>query len=229
PQHRVTFSEGFWMGRYPVTQAQWRMVAGFDSVNRELDSDPAGFKGDQRPVEKVSWEDAQEFCHRLSNKFPQEFKLPGEAQWEYACRAGTTTPFHFGETIDATLANYWAQDRKSEDETYPGVYGQGSYGEFREQTTDIGIFPANRFGLHDMHGNVREWCEDTWHDSYNGVPNDGTAWIGNDAKYRLLRGGSWFDTPGFCRSAYRYVISREYRDDIIGFRVCCVAPKALSL
>jgi len=218
PQHRVQLSS-FLMGRYPVTQAQWRVVAGYDRIDQELDTDPSTFKGDNRPVEKVSWEDTQEFCKRLSAAMGKAYRLPSEAQWDYVCRAGTETPFHFGETITPELANY--------DGSY--IYGDGSKGESRQETTGVGSFPASGWGLHDMHGNVWEWCEDDYHDSYNGAPEDGSAWIDSDLAEtnRLLRGGSWGSNPQNCRSAYRYSIPRGYRSNAFGFRVCCVPPVGL--
>jgi formylglycine-generating enzyme required for sulfatase activity len=218
PQHRVRVSQ-FLMGRYPITQVQWRVVAGYDSVDKELNPDPSDFKGDNRPVEQVSWEDAQEFCQRLSRQTGKDYRLPSEAQWEYACRARTETSFHFGETITSELANYRG--------TF--TYNNGSKGEYRQQTTDVDIFPANEWGLYDMHGNVWEWCEDDWHGNYVGAPVDGSAWVETDRtkKDRVLRGGSWNDYPGDCRSAVRYTFSRDYRDLNLGFRVCCVPPRAL--
>jgi formylglycine-generating enzyme required for sulfatase activity len=165
PQHEVTLA-AFWMAKTPITQAQWREVASWPRVQRALVSDPSHFKGDNRPVEQVSWLDAMEFCHRLSQRTGYKYTLPSEAQWEYACRAGTTTPFHFGDTISAELANY--------DGNY--IYGQGSKGIYREQTTGVPSFPANAWGLHDMHGNVWEWCSDQWHGNYEGAPADGSAW-----------------------------------------------------
>ena len=165
PQHEVTLG-AFWMAQTPITQAQWRVVAGWPRVKRDLDPEPSFFKGDNRPVERVSWLDAMEFCHRLSQRTGWKYTLPSEAQWEYACRAGTTTPFHFGDTISTELANY--------DGNYS--YGQGPKGIYRQQTTDVASFPANAWGLHDMHGNVWEWCLDEWRASYEGAPVDGSAW-----------------------------------------------------
>jgi formylglycine-generating enzyme required for sulfatase activity len=219
PQHLVRITQ-FLMGRYAVTQSQWRVVAGYDRIDKELDPDPSSFKGDNRPVEQVSWEDAKEFCRRLSKKTGKDYRLPSEAQWEYACRAGTKTPFLFGETITTELANYSGVD----------TYKDGPKGEYRGETTDVGSFPANAWGLYDMHGNVWEWCEDDWHNSYEGAPSDGSAWIESDRTEtrRLLRGGSWIDIPGYCRSAYRNNDSRGFIVSVVGFRVCCVPPRLSS-
>jgi len=213
PQHSVTV-QPFFMGKYPVTQAQWRFVAQLRPVNKELNPDPSNFKGDNRPVEQVSWEDAVEFCLRLSQYTGRTYSLPSEAQWEYACRAGTTTPFHFGETITTDLANY--------NGNY--AYGQGPTGVYREETTAVGSFGvANNFGLYDMHGNVWEWCQDHWHSNYEGAPTDGSAWLSNkeDSNRRLLRGGSWYNDPEVCRSACRHDSFLGYDNDDIGFRVVC--------
>ncbi|MFM6202704.1 MAG: formylglycine-generating enzyme family protein, partial [Dolichospermum sp.] len=140
------------------------------------------------------------------------YRLPTEAQWEYACRAGTTTPFHFGDRITTDLANY--------DGNY--TYGDGLKGVHRKGTTEVGSFKANEFGLHDMHGNVWEWCQDDWHDNYEGAPTDGSAWISNNAKSdKLLRGGSWYTYPENCRSAYRYYNDAGFDDFNFGFRVVC--------
>ena len=213
PQHLVQVPE-FCMGRYPVTQAQWRAIANLTRQKRKLDAEPSRFKGDGLPVENVSWFDAVEFCDRLSTLSNQSYRLPSEAEWEYACRAGTTTPFHFGETIDAEVANYSANHE----------YGQGKKGTYREKTTSVGLFQvANNFGLYDMHGNVWEWCLDHWHENYeNNPPIDGSAWLHVNAPEnarRLLRGGSWFNNPGLCRSAYRVRSEPDYRYSTFGFRV----------
>ena len=229
PQHEVTVL-AFFMARTPITQAQWRVVASYPTVEIDLDPDPSSFKGDNRPVEQVSWDDATEFCRRLSQQTERTYRLPSEAEWEYACRAGTTTPFHFGETLSDELANYCAQDEEIGGTLYKGVYGRGILGQYREETTDVGQFPANPFGLYDMHGNVLEWCEDDWHDSYEGALNDSSAWVESNRTetYKLLRGGSWNDYPLYCRSAYRFNYSRDYRDSFVGFRVCCVPPRLSS-
>lgn len=224
PQRGITV-QPFFMARYEVTQTQWRVVAALLKINRDLDPDPSRFKGANRPVERVSWDDAVEFCARLSRKTGRTYRLPSEAEWEYACRAGTKTPFYFGETITTALANYRGTDWEYQGRSYSGSYGAGPKGTYREQTTDVGSFPPNGFGLYDLHGNVWEWCEDDWHDSYKGAPGDGSAWVESDRKNtdRVLRGGSWFFNPGDCRSACRNLGSRDFILSLIGFRVCCVA------
>ena len=203
PQRTVTIPS-FFMGRFQVTQAQYEVVMG-QHVSR--------FQGADRPVETVSWEDTMAFCEKLSELTGRTYRLPSEAEWEYACRAETTTPFHFGPTITTDLANY--------DGNY--TYGNGPKGTYRQQTTDVGSFPPNAFGLYDMHGNVWERCQDVWHENYEGAPTDGSAWLeGGDQSWRVLRGGSWFGSPDVCRSANRF---RFPRDDIlgnVGFRVVWV-------
>jgi len=214
PQHEVTLGS-FFMAQTPITQAQWRVVAGWQKVGRDLKPDPSRFKGAKRPVEQVSWFDALEFCRRLSQRTGQRYGLPSEAQWEYACRAGSTTPFHFGAMLTPEVANY---DCNS-------VYENGPKGTYREQTIDVASFPANGWGLHDMHGNVREWCEDHWHDSYNFAPGDDQPWLIPAAaadERRLLRGGSWFSFPGYCRSAFRNYPYPGDAGSYDGFRVVCL-------
>ncbi|WP_366525040.1 bifunctional serine/threonine-protein kinase/formylglycine-generating enzyme family protein [Acaryochloris sp. IP29b_bin.137] len=209
PQHEVTVPS-FYLGKYQVTQAQWEAIMG---------SNPSNFKGANQPVENVSWEDAVEFCQKLSQESGKDYRLPSEAEWEYACRAGTTTPFYFGETITPALANY--------NDTF--TYGSGPKGDYRKQTTEVGSFPPNVFGLYDMHGNVDEWCQDHWHKNYDGAPTDGSAWIDkndNDSR-RIRRGGSWFYNPRYCRSASRSRSRPDFRADNIGFRVVCSAPSSL--
>ncbi|WP_051470159.1 SUMF1/EgtB/PvdO family nonheme iron enzyme [Fischerella sp. PCC 9605] len=222
PQHQVTISS-FLMGKYPVTQVQWQAIASLPKVERNLDPKPSYFKGGDRPVEQVNWYDAVEFCARLSQKTGQEFRLPSEAEWEYACRAGTTTPFHFGETISSDLANY----------NCSYIYGSEDKGINRSETTPVGMFQvANAFGLYDMHGLVWEWCADTWHENYEGAPTDGSAWIDenqNDIQNRLMRGGSWNNNPGKCRSATRssYGVP-DARKLNIGFRVVSVVTTRMK-
>ncbi|WP_343327996.1 formylglycine-generating enzyme family protein [Leptolyngbya sp. CCY15150] len=208
PQHRVQVAE-FCMGQTPVTQAQWQaVVETSEPINHELKPDPAKFKGDRRPVERVSWEDAQEFCQRLSKLSKKDYRLPSEAEWEYACRADTETAYHFGPMLTKEVANY---------------------GRSVGETTDVRTYPANRWGLYDMHGNVDEWCEDDWHENYEGAPEDGSARTSKDKDKlsKLLRGGSWIDGRRYCRSAFRGYSSRDSRNDFFGFRVCCVLPSIL--
>ena len=226
PQHGVTVPS-FFMGTYPVTQVQWRVVAGLPQIETELNPSPSRFKGDKHPVERVNWHEAVEFCARLAAHTGRPYRLPSEAEWEYACRAGTSTPFHFGETTTTDLANYCGVDREISGAQYKGSYGDGPLGEYREKTTPVDHFKiANAFGLCDMHGNVWEWCQDVWHDSYEGAPIDGSAWIeGGDQEYRVVRSGSWLSDPRPCRSASRLTYTSGDRNNYIGFRVCCSAPE----
>ena len=228
PQHKVTLAQ-FFMAKYPITQAQWRVVATImPRINRELKTDPAHFKGELRPVERVSWADAVEFCHRLTVYTSRQYRLPTEAEWEYACRAGTTTPFHFGETITTNIANYRGIDNKTFN--WSGSYGEGPKGEYRQETTPVNYFEgANVFGLYSMHGNVLEWCQDYWHETYNYAPTNGSSWLeGGDSSRRILRGGSWNDLPGFCRSACRDWLVADNDDDDVGFRVVCSTPELVG-
>ena len=226
PQHTVNIS-AFFMGRYPITQAQWQAIAATAKIDIDLELEPSYFKEPYqeqdrwtRPVEQVNWEQATEFCKRLSRETKREYRLPSEAEWEYACRAGTTTAFHFGETITADLANYRGT------ETY---YADEPEGKYRRKTTPVGYFQvANAFGLYDMHGNVWEWCADTWHNNYYGAPTDGSAWTKNGNDNRSpLRGGSWYSNPDYCRSAYRCNYYRRVGDLSYGFRVVCGAGGTL--
>jgi len=199
PQHRVD-APSFWMGKFEVTQAQWKAVMG--------GANPSHFKGDELPAENVSWIDAQDFLAALNRKLGLQnkgreyrYRLPSEAEWEYAARAGTTTPFAFGETITPLISNYRA----------------GNLGK----TVAVGNFGvANAFGLFDLYGNVDEWCEDVFHKDYNGAPTDGSAWLsGGGSSLRALRGGSWADDEEDFRSACRRRFAPGYRSDNVGFRV----------
>ena len=230
PQHEVTVPS-FFMGKYQVTQAQWKAVTKLPQVEKELEENPSSFKGDNRPVEQVSWNDAVEYCKKLSQKTGRTYRLPSEAEWEYACRAGTTTPFHFGETITTDLANYCGTD--NEQYNWSGSYGRGSKGVYRKETTPVGSFEvANDFGLYDMHGNVYEWCLDDWHDSYENAPTDGRAWFDNENNNlsqkqgrSVLRGGSWLHYPDHCRTAYRIGYRRVNISYDFGFRLVCVSGR----
>ena len=200
PKHQVTVPS-FFMGKYPLTQAQYQAILG---------SNPSYFKGNNRPVETVSWDDAVLFCQKLSQRKGKSYRLPSEAEWEYACRAGTKTPFSFGDNITPDLVNY--------NGNYP--YKSAPKGKYREQTTDVETFTPNSFGLYDMHGNVWEWCEDDWHENYINAPTDGSAWNSqSDSRYKLLRGGSWYYLARDCRAANRIRNSRDFRFNFYGFRV----------
>jgi formylglycine-generating enzyme required for sulfatase activity len=199
---------------------RWPESLDLDPVAKS--KDPERFQGEKRPVVNISWHNARDFCQRLRLRTGKNYTLPSEAQWEYACRAGTTTPFHYGAPISTELANYNGE-----------VYENGDKGDSRWQTTDVYSFPANAWGLHDMHGNVLEWCADYLHDNYEDAPNDGRAWVGGEAEqnesknkvtlhWRLLRGGSWLLPPANCRSAYRFSNHPVNRFNFIGFRVCCL-------
>jgi formylglycine-generating enzyme required for sulfatase activity len=201
PPHQVKVNS-FAIGKYPVTQAQYEAVMG---------TNPSYFKNNpQNAVERVSWNDAQAFCQKLSQITGKTYRLPTEAEWEYACRAGTTTRFYFGDDANQ-LGDYAWYDGNSQDETHP-----------------VGQKKPNAWGLHDMIGNVWEWCEDNWHYNYIGAPTDGSAWLknGND-NHSLLRGGSWFGNPYLCRSAFRVILSRRDGSSSYGFRVVCGAGRTL--
>ncbi|MEO0969586.1 MAG: bifunctional serine/threonine-protein kinase/formylglycine-generating enzyme family protein [Cyanobacteria bacterium J06639_18] len=202
PQREVNLKP-FFMGKFTVTQGQYQAVTG---KNRSV------FKQQRAPVESVNWNDAIEFCQKLTEKTGREYRLPTEAEWEYACRAKTTTPFYFGETISSNLANYNGNS----------TYGNETKGQARSRTTEVGTFPPNAFGLYDMHGNVWEWCQDTLHKNYNNAPNDGSAWIRNsNNRFRVLRGGSWNSAPSDCRCANRHWFFFTSYFNYFGFRVVC--------
>ena len=267
PQHEVNIP-AFCMGKYPITQAQWKAVAGLPQIERELNPDPSYFKGNNLPVERVSWLEAVEFCATLSVHTKREYRLPSEAEWEYGCRATrsayresprfdgssnhdgsfnadgvpvlygtmiyTSTvvrtgyiypPFHYEETITTELVNY--------NGNYP--YGEAPKGEFRESTTEVGKFPPNAFGLHDMHGNVWEWCRDDQSSNYNSailtldekIPlPDGRLFVESrdaqdDVSNKLIRGGSYISHAKNCRSASRAYTLPHMSSQDYGFRVVC--------
>ncbi|ANV83847.1 hypothetical protein AWQ21_05295 [Picosynechococcus sp. PCC 7003] len=240
PQHRVTIPKPFYMGKFLVTQGQWQAVMG---------KNPSSFKnGDNHPIDSVSWNDCQEFIKKLNKKTKKSYRLPSEAEWEYACRAGTTTAFYFGETISTDQANYCGHY----------VYGKGRKGVYRQETTEVGSFPANTFGLYDMHGNLWEWCADPWHDTYEEKPkeakengcivwSDDPIWMHGDGRgeffvyhsddsvrwsasnERILRGGSWNNNPSTCRSANRARGKPDHSNRLTGFRVACVSSSTLKI
>lgn len=200
PQHSVRVAP-FLMGKHQVTQEQWEAVMDW--------TPPYRCQGATRPVDRVSWRDCKEFCQRLSAKTGRAYRLPSEAEWEYACRAGATTRFYVGPTITTDQANYVGEHTFLEEPK--GVYRHG--------TTDVGSFPPNAFGLYDMHGNLWEWCTDVWHDDYTGAPGDGSAWEARHAPDRVLRGGCWHDPPGLCGCAARLKQAPDQGEDFFGLRV----------
>jgi hypothetical protein len=196
PQHRVNLQE-FYLGKYPIIQEQYQAIMG---------NNPSHFKDNPKnPVENVSWNDAQEFCQKLSDKTGKKYRLPSEAEWEYACRAGTQTHYYFGDNADL-LGEYAWYGEKSGSKTHP-----------------VGQKKPNNWGLYDVSGNVWEWCEDVWHDNYKNAPTDGTAWNHDNSQNnkRVVRGGSWSFYPRYCRSASR--LSSDVRYVSFGFRV--VSPQ----
>jgi formylglycine-generating enzyme required for sulfatase activity len=207
PQHQVTVPT-LYAGKYPITQAQWQAVMG---------NNPSYFMGEKRPVESVSWHEAVAFCRKVSEKTGKIYRLLSESEWEYACRAGTTTPFYFGEIITTNLVNY-----------------NGNYQLVcewnRQETMDVGSFPPNPFGLYDMHGQICEWCSDKWHGNYDGAPTDGSSWETGTDNYRVRRGGSCGNDAIACRAAHRTYYSAGHSNRSWGFRVAVAlaVPSSLS-
>lgn len=205
PQHTVKVPS-FYMSKFPITQEQWREVVKLEKPDIELKSEPC--KPEENiPVENISWVEAVEFCQHL-NRLPQSttkrliFRLPSEAEWEYACRANTNTRFYFGNTITTEHVNFNS-----------------------DRTNSVDHFDANSYGVHDMHGNVWEWCQDFWHDNYKNAPTDGSAWIDEENNYRIIRGGSWFSLSSDCRSARRQKYPQGSKNKDIGFRIVSCLPK----
>ncbi len=202
PQRRVEISQDFYLGKFEVTQAQYKAVTG---------ADPSHFKGGRLPVENVSWEDATAFCLTLSGRTKRKIELPTEAQWEFACRAGTTTPFHFGSKLNGDLANCHGD----------APYGTEVKGANKRKTVEVGSYPVNPWGLHDMHGNVWEWCRDRYR-PYDKLENlkDFFQLANQPDIRRVLRGGSWDDFARNCRAASRDDDSPDRCYGFYGFRVC---------
>jgi len=204
--HRQVRILSFYMSKYLITQEQWEIVTRKRKPYRCI--------GPKRPVDRVSWNDGNDFCKILSKKSGNLYRLPTEAEWEYACRAGTRTAFHYGETITTDLANYVGEH----------TYLLEPKGIYRHVSTDVGSFPPNAFGLYDMHGNEWEWCADDWHENYSGAPFDGSAWKDRiESAYKVMRGGSWHEPPVNCRSAARLRMDANEAEDLFGFRVAATA------
>jgi formylglycine-generating enzyme required for sulfatase activity len=199
PQHQVEI-QPFFLGKYPVTQNQYQLLMG---------KNPSFFRGGEYPVENVDYQNAIAFCQVLAEKTGKPYRLPSEAEWEYATRAGSTTPFSCGATIMSDLGNFDGREN----------YNHAFESEFRNTTTAVGCFLGNAFGLYDLHGNVWEWCSDYWQDNYHHAPKNGEPWLDGNSTYHPLRGGSWSNPPRDCRSASRSPMSIFYTDRTIGFRV----------
>jgi formylglycine-generating enzyme required for sulfatase activity len=215
-QHQVTISKAFYLGKYEVTQKEYEAVMG---------TNPSYFKGTNLPVERVSWYDAIEYCNKRSkregltpaytrngdnvtwNKNANGYRLPTEAEWEYACRAGTTTPFNTGSNITTDQANYNGNN----------PYNGNMNGRNRGETTEVGSFSPNKWGLYDMHGNVWEWCWDRYGDYRGGAQTNPDGAV--SGSNRVVRGGSWRDGAGGLTSAYRVNYYPGFRFDILGFRL----------
>ncbi|MEB3164094.1 MAG: formylglycine-generating enzyme family protein, partial [Prochlorothrix sp.] len=241
PRHQVTVPP-FWMGRYPVTQAQYEAVMGENPVKGkafcwtgkewEMQQIPAKFLGEDRPVVGVNWDQAVAFCQKLTELCREQLQggkivLPTEAQWEFACRAGTETAFYFGDRLEPHQANYGCNQS----------YNGSKTADWKQVTTSVGSFPANAWGLQDMHGNVWEWCQDHYYEDYQKKPkacqdNGSIAWTHEfsaillysdeiSKETRLLRGGSWYDHPVDCRSAHRNFFPPLPRSSSVGLRVVC--------
>lgn len=202
PVHKVTLTRGFFLGIYPVTQVQWKAV---------MRTAPSKFKGAKRPVVQVSLTDCQEFCTKVTadSQVGGMVELPTEAEWEYACRAGTTSEYHFGDVLNTDLANYNGKHS----------WNGSPEGKNRQETTDVGSFPPNAWGLCDIHGNVWEWGSDWYGDYQSEYQIDPRISSGKESP--VLRGGSWSTIPVYCRAATRYGVEPARRNDEIGFRVCC--------
>lgn len=216
PQRTVRIAKPFAVGKFEVTFAEWdACVAGGGCGSNKAPSDQGwSWRGwhwgrGKRPVINVSWSDANEYLAWLSKKSGQAYRLLSEAEWEYAARAGTTTPFSTGPTITTDQANFDGSN----------TFGESAKGTYRQKTVEVGTFKPNAFGLHDMHGNVWEWVEDNWHSNYLGAPKDGSAWIDNGSSSRVLRGGSWYSDPRNLRSASRDLMVPGHRSKSVGFRV----------
>jgi formylglycine-generating enzyme required for sulfatase activity len=228
-QHEVTITRPFYMGVHEVTQGQWQKVTAKASRSRFNASNGGG---PDHPAENVQWDEAVDFCNRLSalpaeKKAGRTYRLPTEAEWEYACRAGTTTPFHFGKTLSSKQANF--------NGNFP--YGEGEKGTYLRKTAKVGSGEPNAWGLYDMHGNVAEWCSDWYDPDYYKKspktdpkgPEKGVVPTGYKDRntpgegqfYRVSRGGSWLDEARGCRSAYRFRAMPHEQHQLIGFRVVC--------
>ncbi len=212
PFHLVKTSQ-YLMSKHAINQEKWKAIAHLPKINLDLSMSPSKFRGAELPVENISWLEANEFCLRLSKYTGRTYRLPTEAEWEYACRAKTETPFPFGVTITSALANFNGAQ----------PYASQPKGEFLKRTVDVGEFTANALGLYQMNGNVWEWCLDSWQNSFAAPPIDGHTWLATHTTMRaVLRGGSWGSSGERCRSAARFQAPYTYRGGDVGFRVICM-------
>jgi formylglycine-generating enzyme required for sulfatase activity len=212
PQRKVAFAQPFAVGKYEITFAQWDACSAENGCTQKPGDQ--GWGRGRKPVINVNWDDARQFAAWLSKKTGQRYRLPTEAEWEYAARGSSkasepNAPFSFGATINYRQANYDANF----------VYNGGKQGIYRQKTVDVGSMPRNAFGLHEMHGNVWEWVEDCYRNTYAGAPTDGSAVVASNCSLRILRGGAWNYYPQLLRSAYRYATAGSVRMDNAGFRV----------
>jgi formylglycine-generating enzyme required for sulfatase activity len=208
PQHPVTFARPFAVGRFAVTFAEWDACVADGGCSGYIPKDDGWGRG-RRPAINVSWEDANAYAAWLSAKTGKSYRLPSEAEREYATRAGTTTPFWWGAAISPKQANY--------NGTY--IYGEGPVGPYRQRTLPVDSFQPNRWGLYQVHGNVWEWTQDCWHKNYAGAPSDGSAWESEGCGYRMVRGGSWTNYPGDLRASERGRFVPDFRGNAQGFRL----------
>jgi formylglycine-generating enzyme required for sulfatase activity len=212
PQHRVNIEYRFAIGKFPITFDEWDFFAADARFKGELDDQ--GWGRGRQPAINVSFDDTKHYVKWLSQRAGRQYRLLSEAEWEYACRAGTRTPFSTGETISADQANYNGNM----------IYGTGRKGVYRAKPIAVGSFIPNAFGVHDMHGNVLEWVQDCWNEDYQGAPAGGSAWLKGDRSLRVIRGGSWFLGPNQLRSAARTCESLDKRAFSYSFRVACTLP-----
>jgi formylglycine-generating enzyme required for sulfatase activity len=218
PRHQVTIPEGFYMGKYEVTQGQWRAVMSTTVQQQMAKAGPTwtlvGEQGDNYPMVFVSWNEAREFVEKLNAlNDGYRYRLPTEAEWEYAARAGTTTAFAFGDSLSSEQANFNGHHR----------YLDKDKGRPRAAATPVGSLQPNAWGLYDMHGNVYEWCEDSYHDNYEGAPSDGSAWLSGGSDQKAIRGGAYGSNAANVRSAVRHSFTPGTRTGSLGFRVAAVA------
>jgi len=206
PRHRVSITRPFYLGVHEVTQKQYEAIMG---------ENPSYFEGENNPVDSVSWFDAVEFCKKLTEKEGITYRLPTEAEWEYSCRAGTETPFHYGNSLSSRQANFHGE--------YP--YGKAEKGPFRAETLPVGSFKPNAWGLYDMHGNMYEWCADWYDVDYYGESTVDDPQGPASGEYRVRRSGAWINTGAFCRSVYRSWLGPENICFLCGFRCVRVVPE----